>query len=128
MGGRVQSAFDCRSQPRGQFGGQALVLETMRKTLRIILGIVVAGLVLHLADMASHDCRVAFYVYDNCMWLWLRGWGFPASRFLRMVFFECVGIVLALVLYLTFKYIFPFRRAKPAVADTSQPPVPDSEK
>jgi hypothetical protein len=100
----------------------------MRKTLRIILGIVVAGLVLHLADMASHDCRVAFYVYDNCMWLWLRGWGFPASRFLRMVFFECVGIVLAFALYLTFRYVFPFGRATPSAPDSATPLVSEPPK
>jgi hypothetical protein len=101
----------------------------MHKVIRIILGIAVVALVLHAADLATRDCRVAPYVYDNCMWLGLRAHlGLPANRFLRMAAFECVGIVLALVLYLTFKYIFPFRRAKPAVADTSQPPVPDSEK
>ena len=45
---------------------------TMRKTIRIIIGIVAAGVVLHLADLATRDCRVAPYVYDDCMWMGLR--------------------------------------------------------
>jgi hypothetical protein len=69
------------------------------------------GLVLHAADLATRDCRVAPYVYDDCMWIGLRArLGLPASRFLRMAVLECVGIVLALVLYLTFRYVFPFRK------------------
>ncbi len=98
----------------------------MHKVIRIILGIAVVALVLHAADLATRDCRVAPYVYDNCMWLALSGHlGLPANRFLRMAAFEFVGILLAVVLYLTFRYIFPFRRAKPAVADSSQPSVPE---
>jgi len=98
----------------------------MQKALRIILGLAVVGLVLHLADLATRDCRIAPYVYDDCMWMGLRTHlGLPASRLLRMGVLECVGIVLALVLYLTFRYVFPFRRVTPAGPD-SHPPL-DSE-
>ena len=90
---------------------QALFLVNMQKALRIILGIAVVGLVLHAADLATRDCRVAPYVYDDCMWMALRArLGLPASRFLRMAVLECVGIALALVLYLTFRYVFPWKR------------------
>jgi len=83
----------------------------MQKAFRIILGIVVVGLVLHAADLATRDCRVAPYVYDDCMWMALRArLGLPANRFLRMAALECVGIVLALVLYFTFRYVFPWKR------------------
>ena len=71
--------------------------ETMQKASRIILGIAVMGLVLHMADLATRDCRLAPYVYDDCMWIGLRTHlGLPASRFLRMAVLEGVGIVLAL--------------------------------
>lgn len=83
----------------------------MQKAFRVILGIVVVGLVLHAADLATRDCRVAPYMYDDCMWMALRArLGLPASRFLRMVVLECVGIALAVVLYFTFRYVFPWKR------------------
>jgi len=83
----------------------------MQKAFRIILGIVVVGLVLHAADLATRDCRVAPYMYDDCMWMALRArLGLPANRFLRMAALECVGIALALVLYFTFRYVFPWKR------------------
>jgi hypothetical protein len=94
----------------------------MPKALRIILGVAVVGLVLYAADLATRDCRIAPYVYDDCMWMGLRAHlGLPASRFLRMVVLECVGIVLALVLYLTFRYVFPSRRATPPGPDLVPP-------
>ncbi len=87
--------------------------ETMHKASRVILGIAVTGLVLHMADLATRDCRLAPYVYDNCTWIGLRTHlDLPASRFLRMAVLEGVGIVLVVILYLTFRYVFPFRRAK----------------
>ena len=83
----------------------------MQKALRSILGVAIVGLVLHAADLATRDCRVAPYVYDDCMWMALRTHlGLPASRFLRMAVLQCVGIVLAVVLYLTFRYVFPWKR------------------
>jgi hypothetical protein len=94
----------------------------MPKAVRIILGIAIVGLVLHTADLATRDCQVSPLVFDNCMWLGLRTHlGFPANRFLRMAALECVGILLALVLYLTFKYVFPFKRGR-----TSAPAPPQS--
>lgn len=94
----------------------------MKKALRIIFGVVVVGLVLHAADLATRDCRLAPYAYENCMWIGLRTHlGLPASRFLRMAFLECVGIALALILYVTFRYVFPFRKVTPAAPDSSPP-------
>lgn len=97
----------------------------MQKALRMILGVAVVGLVLYAADQATRDCRLAPYVYDNCMWVWLRHHlGLPASRLLRMAVLECVGIVLALTLYLTFRYIFPFRRVAPTAPVSAPPHAP----
>jgi len=84
------------------------------------------GLVLHAADLATRDCRLAPYVYDNCMWVGLRTHlGLPPSRFLRMALLESVGIVLVVILYFTFRYVFPFRRARPAAPDSTPPFVSD---
>jgi hypothetical protein len=97
----------------------------MRKALRIILGIAIVGLVLHAADLATRDCRLAPYVYDDCMWVWLRTHlGLPPSKFLRMAVLECVGIVLALILYVTFRYLFPFRKVTPPALNSAPVATP----
>ena len=94
----------------------------MQKALRYILGIAIVGIVLRAADLATRDCRLAPYVYENCMWIKVRTLlGLPASRFLRMGALEAVGIALAVVLYLTFKYVFPFRRTTPPASSPSLP-------
>ena len=102
----------------------------MSRTVRIILAIVIAGLVLHAADLATRDCRVIMYVYDNCVWYQVRNYLFlPQNRFLRSVFMEGEGILLAFVLYLTYRYIFPGPRAGggdsvPAAPGASEPKHP----
>jgi len=101
----------------------------MQKALRVILGVGIAGVVLHLADLATRDCRLAPYVYDDCMWVSIRTHlGLPASRFLRMGVLECVGIALALILYLTFRYVFPFAKKVAPVSDSATPLVPEPPK
>jgi len=98
----------------------------MQKAFHIILGITIVGLVLHSADLATRDCRLAAYVYDNCMWVGLRSHlGLPASRFLRMALLESVGIVLVVILYFTFRYVFPCRKAMPAAPDSTPPVAPE---
>jgi hypothetical protein len=93
----------------------------MQRIVRISLGIAIVGLVLYAAQLATGDCKVAPYAYDNCLWVWIRGHlGLPANRLLRMATLESVGIALALVLYFTWRYIFPFRRATPEPPDSSR--------
>lgn len=92
----------------------------MNKILRYVLGFAIVGLVLHTADLATRDCRVAPYVYEDCLWLKLRTHlGLPASRLLRMSILEGVGISLALILYLTFRYVFPFHHSTSTAAESS---------
>jgi|ERR1035441_9769885 hypothetical protein len=99
----------------------------MPKAVRIVSGLVIVGLVLYAAGLATRDCTIAPYVYDNCMWLRVRAHlGLPASRLLRMVTMECVGIVLASALYLTFKHIFPSRNAVPSPEEPTRIPAPPS--
>jgi len=99
----------------------------MHKALRVILGVTTVGLVLYAADLATRDCRVAPYVYDNCMWLVLRTrLGLPASRLLRMAVLECVGIGLAVALYLTFRYLFFFHKATREARNSAPPRESDA--
>jgi hypothetical protein len=98
----------------------------MSKALRITLGVAIVGLVLCAAELATRDCRIALYVYDNCMLMGLHSHlGMPDSRFLRMGVMECVGIVLALILYLTFRFVFPRRRGARAAPDSPAPLAPE---
>jgi hypothetical protein len=98
----------------------------MKRALRIILGVAIVGVVLRAADLATRDCRLAPYVYDNCMWVWLRTHlSLPASRFLRMAALECVGVVLALILFVTFRYVFPWRGKCPAAPESAPPLASD---
>jgi hypothetical protein len=91
----------------------------MPKAVRIILGLLVVGLVLYAADLATRDCSVGLYVYDNCMWVAIRTHlGLPASRLLRMALLEVVGLALALILYLAFRYLLMARKAEPARQDS----------
>ena len=80
----------------------------MVKVFRIVAGVVLAGLILHLASLATQDCTIGLLAYDNCWWLWVREHcGLPASKFLRAGFLELVGLLLLGSLVLTIRYVFP---------------------
>ena len=97
----------------------------MRRALRIMLGAAVVALVLHAADLATRDCRLAPYLYDDCMWVGIRmHLGLPAGRFLRVGVLEAVGIVLALILYFTFQYILACRKETPNASHSPPAPLP----
>ncbi len=96
----------------------------MSKALRITLGLAIVGLVLCAASLATRDCRIALYVYDDCMLMGLHRLGMPDSRFFRMGVLECVGIVLALILYLTIRFVFPRRRGARTAPDSPAPLAP----
>jgi hypothetical protein len=73
-----------------------------------------AGLTLFVASRAVRDCPAGPYVYDNCLWLWVRGaLHLPQSRLLRAAILEFVGLLLLACLYLTIRFVFSPRRAKP---------------
>ena len=78
--GPEQARANCRSSP---------CLGNYAKALRITLGLAIVGLVLCAASLATRDCRIALYVYDDCMWMGLRGHlACPPSRFFRMGFWR----------------------------------------
>ncbi len=92
----------------------------MMKVIRIIAGILLTGLLLHAANLAVRDCTAGLNSYDNCLWLRIRErLGFPPSKLLRAGALELVGLALLAGLYLTVRYVFPFRR-KPGESRTAR--------
>jgi len=77
--------------------------------LRIVAGTFMVAMFLLAASRATRDCTVGLYVYDICAWVWVREHlGLPASKFLRAAFLELIGITLALGIFLTIRFVFPF--------------------
>ena len=80
----------------------------MVRALRVIAGIGLAALILHVASLAVRDCTVGLFAYDNCWWLWMREQcGLPANKFLRAGFLLLVGLTILGGLFLTFRFVFP---------------------
>lgn len=80
----------------------------IRRAFRIIAGLFITAVVLWAAEFATRDCRIVPYVYDNCMWLRFQNHlSLPNSPLLRMLAMEFAGITLAVILYLTCRYVFP---------------------
>ena len=110
-----------------------MAVTSLVKTARVMAAVAITGAVLYAADRATRDCKVGPYIYDNCMWLVLRTrLGLPASRFLRMAALECVGIALALLLYIAYRCAFPRRPKEVAQsageASTMVPPQTTGER
>ena len=90
-----------------------MAATSLVKSIRVIAAVAIAGVALYAADVATRDCKVGPYLYDNCMWVALRTrLGLPASRLLRMATLESVGIALALLLYLAYRMGFQRRSVK----------------
>jgi hypothetical protein len=90
-----------------------LYVRTLFYALRIVAGIFIIALLLYAASRTTRDCTVGLYVFDICSWVWLREQlGLPASKFLRAVFLELVGLTLTAGFFLTIRFVFPFWRAR----------------
>lgn len=82
---------------------------------RIVAGCLLIALILYAAQLAVRDCPNGLFVYDNCLWLWLREQtGLPESRMLHALALFTVGLALLGGLYLTIRYVFPRSKAKNA--------------
>jgi len=89
--------------------GKNRFLPTLVYALRITAGFVLITLFFLAATRTTRDCTVGLYVYDICAWVWVREQlGLPASKFLRAAFLELIGITLALGIFLTIRFVFPF--------------------
>jgi len=86
------------------------------------------GLILFAASRAVRDCPAGPYVYDNCLWLWVReALHLPPSKLLRAATLEVAGLALLAGLYATIRFVFPLGRVKDAAGsdsphDASTPP------
>jgi hypothetical protein len=100
----------------------------MLKALRILAGVVAVGLILYTASRAVRDCPAGPYIYDNCLWLWLReGLRLPQSKLLRAVVLEVVGLALLAGLYMTARFLLWPARTGPAIgSDGPASGLPDS--
>ena len=86
-------------------------VRTLLYALRIVVGIFIIALLLYAASRTTRDCTVGLYVFDICAWVWLREQlGLPASKLLRAVFLELVGLTLTAGIYLTIRFVLPFWR------------------
>lgn len=86
----------------------------MLRALRIVVGSLLTGLLLHAAGLAVRDCSAGALTLDNCLWLWLRErLGLPASKLGRAVALEIVGLALLAGLYFTVRYVFPSKKKQP---------------
>jgi hypothetical protein len=80
----------------------------MRKTVRIVVGIAVIGLLLGVASWAVQDCPIAPYISENCIWLSVKAqFHLPQSKLLRAAVLEVIGLSLVAGIYLTCRYVFP---------------------
>ena len=86
--------------------------RTFVYAMRIVAGIFIIALLLIAAKRTTRDCTVGLYVYDICSWVWVRErLGLPASKFLRAVFLELVGLTLAAGIFVTIRFVLPFWRS-----------------
>ena len=88
----------------------------LTKLGRFILGCLLVGIILDAAQAVARDCPNGLFVYDNCLWLWVREQaGLPNSRLLHWFILFVVGVVLLCGLYFTIRYVFPRSKAKKAM-------------
>ena len=80
----------------------------MLRALRIAVGILIIGLLLAGAQLATRDCSAGLFRYDNCLWLSASEYfGLPQqSKPLRAVILEGVGLTLLAGLYFTYRLVF----------------------
>jgi hypothetical protein len=93
--------------------GQQSHVWTVLYVLRIVAGIFLIAMFLFAATRTTRDCTVGLYVYDICAWVWVREQlGLPASKFLRAVFLELIGLSLTVGIFVAIRFVFPFWGAR----------------
>ena len=88
---------------------KAPLVRALLYALRIVAGIFIIALLLTAASRTTRDCTVGLYSFDICSWVWVREQlGLPASKLLRAVFLELIGLTLTVGIFLTIRYVLPF--------------------
>jgi hypothetical protein len=89
--------------------GKRPYARTLLYGLRVVAGASIIALFLFAASRTTRDCTVGLYVYDICAWVWVREQlGLPASKLLRAVFLELIGLTLTLGIFLAIRFVLPF--------------------
>ena len=89
--------------------GKTSYVRTFLYPLRIVVGIFIIALLLFAASRTTRDCTVGLYVFDICSWVWVREQlGLPASKLLRAVFLEIIGLTLTAGIFLAIRFVLPF--------------------
>ena len=89
--------------------GKPLYVRTFLYALRIVVGLFIIASLLFAASRTTRDCTVGLYVFDICSWVWAREQlGLPASKLLRAVFLEIIGLTLTAGIFLAIRFVFPF--------------------
>jgi hypothetical protein len=80
----------------------------MSRAFRIGVGLLIIGLLLGGAQLATRDCPAGPFRLDNCLWLTAtQHLGIsPQRKGLRAVFLEGVGVALLAGLWLTYRFAF----------------------
>ena len=78
----------------------------MLRALRIVVGALIIGLVLAVAQLATRDCTAGLLRWDNCLWLDASEYlGLPPqSKRLRAVLLDVVGVALPAGIGLTYRF------------------------
>ena len=95
----------------------------MSRTLRIVVGVLIIGLLLAGAQLATRDCPAGLLRLDNCLWLDASEYlGLPPqSKGLRAVFLSVVGVALLAGIGLTYRFpLSPALKPRAGRAQTGQ--------
>lgn len=85
----------------------------LSKIGRGVLGCCLIAGIFYAAELAVRDCPAGLYVYNNCLWLWVREQtGLPESHFLHALVLWIVGLLLLAGIYLTVRFVFPHARKR----------------
>ncbi len=116
-----------RTAGQSRVEGKQAQLRTVVSAVRIVVGVFLIALFLTAASRTTRDCTVGLYVYDICAWVWVREYlGLPASKFLRAAFFELIGMTLALGIFLTIRFVFPFWGTRKATEQETENKPPQA--
>ena len=89
--------------------GKTPYVRTFLYGLRIVVGLFIIASLLLAASRTTRDCTVGLYVFDICSWVWVREQlGLPASKLLRAVFLEIIGLTLTAGIFLAIRFVLPF--------------------
>jgi hypothetical protein len=87
------------------------------------MAVLLCGMILWLAALATRDCALGPYLAANCLGLFVsHRLGLAFTPLLRSVVLEIAGLALVAGLYLTLRWVLPRSSKKPSEADGGPKP------